>query len=326
MQSYFREVSICTVMMLMASASWAQEENSLVPIAFPSEWVTAQADEPKAVTKETGDKKELVSKVETPTTLAAAPAASEAVSAPSSPHTFSSNLALYSQYIYRGLTQSNQHPAFQFGVDYSHASGVYLGAWGSTITWIRDSAAYVPNPSANVELDVYGGYKHTLESNKDLSFDLGFLRYNYFGTYPSGAGVPPTPDTNELYAAVTWKWLTAKYSYSLGKTFGVAEAKGSDYLDLTAAVPVTDDITLTLHAGHQRYKGSIDGVSNDDKFSYTDYRVELAKNLSANWQIGAGVSDTNAKSTFAGNNAYYYPTIDKNIGKATAYAFAKKTF
>ena len=49
---------------------------------------------------------------------AAAPAAAPA--APASPHTFAGNIGLFSQYIFRGLTQTNEKPAVQGGFDYSY--------------------------------------------------------------------------------------------------------------------------------------------------------------------------------------------------------------
>ena len=62
----------------------------------------------------------------------AAPAAAPAE--PVSPHTFTYNIGLYSQYIFRGLTQTARRPALQGGADYSHSSGLYAGTWGSTST------------------------------------------------------------------------------------------------------------------------------------------------------------------------------------------------
>jgi hypothetical protein len=52
--------------------------------------------------------------------------------APASDHTFSGNIGIASSYIYRGLNQSDYKPAFQAGLDYSHASGFYIGAWASS--------------------------------------------------------------------------------------------------------------------------------------------------------------------------------------------------
>ncbi len=50
------------------------------------------------------------------------------------------NVGLYSQYIFRGLTQTDRGPAVQGGVDLTHSSGFYLGAWASNISWLRDTS------------------------------------------------------------------------------------------------------------------------------------------------------------------------------------------
>src|SRR6476469_8451621 len=48
-------------------------------------------------------------------------------------YTITGNFGIYSQYIFRGLTQTDQKPAFQGGFDYAHTNGFYLGTWGSNI-------------------------------------------------------------------------------------------------------------------------------------------------------------------------------------------------
>ena len=58
--------------------------------------------------------------------------------APAPDLTVAYNVGLYSQYIFRGLTQTDRKPALQGGVDLTHSSGFYLGAWGSNISWLRD--------------------------------------------------------------------------------------------------------------------------------------------------------------------------------------------
>ena len=57
-----------------------------------------------------------------------------AADAPASPNTFTANVALVSDYRFRGISQSYTDPAIQGGFDYSHASGVYLGTWGSSVS------------------------------------------------------------------------------------------------------------------------------------------------------------------------------------------------
>ncbi|MDD3529832.1 MAG: TorF family putative porin, partial [Gallionellaceae bacterium] len=47
------------------------------------------------------------------------------------PHSITGNLAFVSDYAFRGISQTDEDPAIQGGFDYAHASGFYLGVWGS---------------------------------------------------------------------------------------------------------------------------------------------------------------------------------------------------
>lgn len=240
---------------------------------------------------------------------------------PESAYTLTSNVGLFSQYIYRGLTQTNENPALQGGFDYAHSSGLYAGVWGSNVSWISDpcnnGVAAGACPSASIELDTYAGFKSSFA--KDFSYDVGYLRYNYPGTYPTGF---VKPDTDEIYAAVGYKWITAKYSYSLGKTFGIAEARGTDYLDISANYTLADTgITLGAHVGKQSYKGTnaalwgASGCTNNC-LTYTDYKLNVSKDFSG-YVVGLAVTNTNAKA-FApdGVTAVYQNAFGKNIGRS----------
>lgn len=78
--------------------------------------------------------------------------------APASPHTFTGNVGLVSDFVYRGISQTHTQPAVQGGFDYAHASGLYAGIWGSSISWVSDGLG----GSYPLELDIYGGYKGSL--------------------------------------------------------------------------------------------------------------------------------------------------------------------
>ena len=78
------------------------------------------------------------------TALAQTPAAPAAPAAPASDHTFTGNVGLFSQYIFRGLTQTDRQPAIQGGFDYSHSSGFYLGTWASNISWLKENFSTPP--------------------------------------------------------------------------------------------------------------------------------------------------------------------------------------
>ena len=96
---------------------------------------------------------------------------------PAPEHTFTGNVTLASEYLYRGIAQTRGKPAIQGGFDYAHSSGLYAGLWASSITWIGDAVA---SASAGIEVDVYGGYKGSI--TEDFGYDIGVLTYNYPGT------------------------------------------------------------------------------------------------------------------------------------------------
>jgi uncharacterized protein (TIGR02001 family) len=205
---------------------------------------------------------------------------------PKPSYTLTGNFGVFSQYIFRGLTQTDRKPAAQGGFDWAHESGFYLGTWLSNISWPKENASVngggvIPNlitgtyeSGGSLEWDFYGGYKWSLP--KDFVIDFGTLYYYYpgntsnFYNLVTSAAMAPVPfqgapklDTWEVYIAPSWKWFTVKYSYSvLDHTFGTLNSKGTGYLDVSANVPLGDymkdlnGLTLNLHWGWQKYKGT----------------------------------------------------------------------
>ncbi|MDD5175934.1 MAG: TorF family putative porin [Sterolibacterium sp.] len=210
----------------------------------------------------------------------AEPAAS--VAAPASP--FTGNVMLASEYLYRGIAQTRGKPAIQGGFDFVHPSGFYIGTWGSNISWFGDNN---PGSSASLELDIYGGYKGAISG--DLGYDVGVLTYNYPGNYLPGV---TKPNTTEVYGALTWKWLSAKYSYSTTDLFGTltptgGNTKGSGYLDLTGTFDLGGGWGAVGHAGHQTMK-------DFSAASYSDWKLGVTKDVGIG-SVGLAVLGTNAR-------------------------------
>lgn len=228
--------------------------------------------------------------------MVSVPALGVAAEAPAPDYTVTANVGLFSQYIYRGITQTARKPALQGGFDFSHSTGFYLGAWGSNINWFDDygssNSAYTS--SASLELDMYGGYRG---SAGDLGYDVGLLQYYYpgnYGTLPAGT---VKPNTTEIYGALSYKWVTGKVSYVVSDgLFGVDNADGSYYLDLAANVPIAEGWTLNAHVGYQKYDGTATvGVDNDALYTYTDYKLGVTKDLGNGWSATAFYTDTDAR-------------------------------
>src|SRR5450830_748770 len=237
---------------------------------------------------------------DTQTSTAAAPAPT-----PATAFTTSANIGLYSQYVFRGLTQTNEKPALQGGFDLSHESGLYAGVWASNISWISDAT---PSASASLEADIYGGFKYPF--NDKLSGDIGVLHYAYPGSFPAGY---TKADTNELYLGLDAKWVTLRYSYSVGNTFGSPDTRGSTYIDLSATQELFAGISGVAHLGRQRYTGP-----NSSNLSYTDWKLGLTRDFSG-YVLAAYYTGSNAKD--AG-----YTVKGKNLGRDQLVLAVSRTF
>lgn len=232
-------------------------------------------------------------------TISSLPLAVHAEDGPST----SFNVGAVTDYRYRGISQTRLKPALQGGVDYSHPSGIYLGAWASTIKWIKDVGG-----DSSVEVDLYGGYKG--EIAKGLAYDVGVLAY----VYPSNK-LSPSANTTEIYGALTFGPVTAKYSHSVTDTFANTDSKNSNYLDLSATFEVTDGWSLVPHIGHQRISGPLSGVG-----SYTDYSLTLSKDFK-------GIVPSIAiVGTDADKGFYSSPVNGKALGKSTLVLGLKYNF
>ena len=141
--------------------------------------------------------------------LVASPALAMAAEKPVSPHSLSGNISLTSDYVFRGVSQTQNGPAIQGGIDYAHASGFYAGTWASNVDWV--SLGFKNNSS--MEIDLYGGYKGSLG---DVGYDVGAITYYYPGDKIAGV---KTPDTTEIYLGGSWKFLSAKYSHVVSQNF-----------------------------------------------------------------------------------------------------------
>lgn len=221
--------------------------------------------------------------------------------APADPLSF--NIGAVSEYRYRGISQTRLQPALQGGIDYAAANGFYIGTWASTIKWIKD----IPGGgSADAEIDIYGGYKS--EVAKGLTLDVGVLQY----VYPSNK-LNPSANTFELYGAVSFGPVTAKYSHSTTNLFGYADSRNSGYLDVTANFDIGDGFSLAPHVGHQT-------VRHLAAASYTDYSLTLAKDFSGLVLSGSLVGTDADKTTYAS------PVNGKFMGKTALVVGLKKTF
>jgi uncharacterized protein (TIGR02001 family) len=174
-----------------------------------------------------------------------------------SPISLSANVALVTDYRFRGIGLSGGDPAIQGGIDLSTTPGFYVGTWASSID---GGSAY-----GEMELDLYGGWSGKLTDGLDA--DVGV----YFYVYPTN-DIGPS-DYYEIYGSL---------SPSVGPVsmkFGVNYAPGQDSLDFggkrdnlylygnaDVAIPMTP-ITLSGHLGYT--DGSLTFTSNEKAWDYS---------------------------------------------------------
>ena len=248
--------------------------------------------------------------------LAGCMAAPVAAMAEDSPHTFSGNVSMTSNYVFRGISQTGGDAALQGGFDYTHSSGFYLGTWGSNVGWIEDYQGY---GSGNVEFDLYGGFRGGI-GETGVTFDVGAIGYFYPGEKAGGLVVNPVnADTREIYAALGWKWFTVKYSYYISDgVFGFGNADGSDYIDVAASLPIGETgLTAGAHWGTFSF-------DNNGAQDYDDWKVSLAYDMG---KLGGKLSGVTLGVMYTDTNADRAVWTDFNgeyLGKGTATVWISK--
>ena len=165
--------------------------------------------------------------------MAPFPASAQADGSP-----FSANVTLTTDYLYRGLSQTDSDPAIQGGFDYTHSSGFFAGLWASNV----DFATNPPrNEPRDIEIDYFIGYNRELGA--EWSAQATLIRY----TYP-GADADFHYDYNELLLDATFRGLvTAGLGYT-NDIFG-SDATAVTY-ELTGRYPLAEHFDLHAGAGY----------------------------------------------------------------------------
>lgn len=229
------------------------------------------------------------------------------------------SVAVVSDYIGRGLSQTWGKPALQASIEAAHISGVYAGLWSSTVSsqWV---------PGTHLETDWYAGFRNKLPGAlSEVAYDLN-LQYTYYpgGNFnKTGFALPASsPDTVEVYAAANYHWLTLKAGRALTKFYGwdttnsapgsfagdpqagvTGNTKGSYYLEANLSQDIAAGWTMNGQIGQQNIK-------NSTGLSWKYYKVGLTHAMDA-WSLAlycTATGQSNAYKNFLGltNNGSSY--------------------
>ncbi len=178
------------------------------------------------------------------------------------------SLAVTNDYVFRGVSQTSENPAFQAGLTYTTPFGLYVGAWGSNVDF-GDPEPGVRGP--NFELDGFVGYNTDLSDQWNL--DLSVVRYAYL-------------DASSDYGDIDYNEFIAKVGYavtdSVSLTGLVAYANdysntGADeyYYNLGSSFGVGGDISLNVGVGYT----SIEAEEGVGRVDYFDGSVSVSRDF-----------------------------------------------
>ncbi|MBI1423739.1 MAG: hypothetical protein GC149_09770 [Gammaproteobacteria bacterium] len=142
------------------------------------------------------------------------------------------NAGVTTNYVFRGVTQTDDNPAIQGGIDYTHPSGFYAGAWGSNVKF--------PNAGGSaLEYDLYAGFN--FEVAQDVKLDVGYITYNY-----TDSTVNDNFSNDEVFIGAKYQNFAAYYYNGNAKL----SAYDHQYFDLRYTLALPQDIKASLHYGH----------------------------------------------------------------------------
>jgi uncharacterized protein (TIGR02001 family) len=184
------------------------------------------------------------------------------------------NVGVFSDYNWRGISQTSQDPAIQGGVDYAHDSGFYAGVWASNVD-------FGPGSDANIETDLYLGFG----GGETVTWDVGGIYYLY----------PEESDFNfwEIYAGLGWNWLSTKLSWT--NDFANLD-ESAFYLEANAGYELPANFGLTAHVGYSDGDGVEASYGQDN---YFDWAIGVTYTL-GHFDLGLKYADGSDLETLDG--------------------------
>jgi len=167
-----------------------------------------------------------------------------AVAAPSAAEvSLSANVALTTDYVWRGMSQNSEDAAIQGGFDLGVDNGLYAGIWGSNV----DTGG-----AGSMELDYYGGW--ATEFDNGFGLDVGYIYYDFPGADFDGS--------DEFY-------IGGSYSY-FGLTAYYDNDSDNIYWDASFDYELPEGFGLGVHYGY---------TDADEGEDMADWKVGITKSM-----------------------------------------------
>ena len=185
-----------------------------------------------------------------------------------SDHEFGATIAFTTNYMFRGITQTDNKPAGQGEINYAYNPlGFYAFIWGSNVDF--------NDGDTNIEIDY--GFGFAGEFSSKLGWDVGFLYYNY-----PDSSIEPNYDYLELYVGISYTLENLPMSPSVGGKFSYSpDYFGEDgdaiYIEGDISFNLPYDIALAFHVGYLDVDG--EDTTGPAGYDFADYSVGLSKEI-----------------------------------------------
>jgi uncharacterized protein (TIGR02001 family) len=167
----------------------------------------------------------------------------------------SANIGVSSNYVWRGVSQTDDGAAVSGGIDYAQDSGFYAGTWVSNVDFNDASGG-------QTEWDLYAGFAGEAG---DMGYDLGVIYY----AYPTADDAADELDFTEIYASLAYNAFTLGANYTVDKEDSSAE-ENDLYLYVSAGTDLSDGWSVGGTIGHYDY---------DAGNSYQHAQLDIGKNV-----------------------------------------------
>ena len=168
----------------------------------------------------------------------------------------SGNVSIGTDYVYRGISQTNENATIQGGFDVVEGSGAYAGVWASNVSF-----------DGYIKVDLYAGYGGSL--SESVGYEIGILRYEYPDDAQAGN---PQSSFNEVYGSVSVGSFTVGLAYSPDFFF---ESGAATYLYADYELSLPNNFGLSIHIATQ-------AIDDNDQFGtpdYNDYSISLSRSM-----------------------------------------------
>lgn len=234
-----------------------------------------------------------------PLVVATAVASSFAATSIAQADSLTGNIGVYSKYILRGITNSPESdvPAVQGGIDWSADNGIFLGYWGSTLSYDSTNNG-VDTGTHSFENDFYGGYANSIGG---LNYSLGLVQYYYAGFSPtSGAS---SPNGMEAFGSLGYKGVTFGF-HTLVKDCSWGNS-GDTYWQLGYSHDLPKGFNLAGSLEYYTYNSKASNITYSESTAFRDFTLSLSHpigktgaDMAINYIIGGkngnGVEQKNA--------------------------------